>query len=55
MIVLEVILLAGLIVTAVSAALCRRLLNTVIVYMAFSLNRYASLWNTVEKCRWQGW
>ena len=37
MIVLEGILLLGLIVTAVSAVLCRRLMNTVIVYTAFSL------------------
>ena len=47
MIVLEVILLLGLIVTAVSAALCRRLLNTVIVYMAFSLIM-AVLWSLLQ-------
>lgn len=35
MIVLEYILLAGLVVCAVAAPLCKRLLTTVIVYMAF--------------------
>lgn len=47
MIVLEEILLLGLIVTAVSAVLCRRLLNTVIVYMAFSL-MMAVLWSLLQ-------
>ena len=47
MIVLEGILLLGLIVTAVSAVLCRRLLNTVIVYMAFSL-MMAVLWSLLQ-------
>ena len=47
MIVLEGILLLGLIVTAVSAVLCRRLLNTVIVYMAFSLIM-AVLWSLLQ-------
>ena len=47
MIVLEGILLLGLIVTAVSALLCRRLLNTVIVYMAFSLIM-AVLWSLLQ-------
>ena len=37
MIVLEYILLIGLIVCAIAAPLCRRLLASVIVYMAFSL------------------
>ena len=45
--VLEGILLLGLIVTAVSAVLCRRLLNTVIVYMAFSL-MMAVLWSLLQ-------
>ena len=47
MIALEFILLAGLIVTAVAAALCKRLLNTVIVYMAFSLIM-AVLWSLLQ-------
>ena len=47
MIVLEGILLLGLVVTAVSAVLCRRLLNTVIVYMAFSLIM-AVLWSLLQ-------
>ena len=47
MIVLEGILLLGLIVTAVSALLCRRILNTVIVYMAFSLIM-AVLWSLLQ-------
>ena len=47
MIILEVILLLGLIVAAVSAVLCRRLLNTVIVYMAFSLIM-AVLWSLLQ-------
>ena len=47
MIALEGILLLGLVVTAVSAVLCRRLLNTVIVYMAFSLIM-AVLWSLLQ-------
>ena len=47
MIVLEGILLLGLIVTAVSAVLCRRLMNTVIVYTAFSLIM-AVLWSLLQ-------
>ena len=47
MIALEGILLLGLVVTAVSAVLCRRLLNTVIVYMAFSL-MMAVLWSLLQ-------
>lgn len=43
MIFLEYLLLAGLLITAVTAPLCRRLLATVIVYMAFSL-LMAVLW-----------
>ena len=47
MIVLEGILLLGLIVAAVSAVLCRRLMNTVIVYTAFSLIM-AVLWSLLQ-------
>ena len=47
MIVLEGILLLGLIVTAVSAVLCRRLMNTVIVYTAVSLIM-AVLWSLLQ-------
>lgn len=47
MIVLEYILLAGLIVTAVAAPLCRRLLNTVIVYLTFSVIM-AVLWSLLQ-------
>lgn len=43
MTVLEYLLLAGLVITAVAAPLCRRMLATVIVYMAFSL-LMAVLW-----------
>lgn len=43
MIALEYILLAGLIVCAIAAPLCRRLLVTVIIYSAFSL-MVAVLW-----------
>lgn len=45
--VLEDILLAGLIVTAVAAPLCRRLLATVIVYMSFGL-MMAVLWVLIQ-------
>jgi len=37
MIVLEYVLLAGLLICAIVAPLCRRLLVTVIIYSAFSL------------------
>lgn len=47
MIALEYILLTGLIVCAVAAPLCKRLLNTVIVYMAFSL-LMAVLWSLLQ-------
>jgi uncharacterized MnhB-related membrane protein len=47
MIALEYLLLAGLIVTAVAAPLCRRLLSTVIVYTAFSL-LMAVLWSILQ-------
>ena len=47
MIVLEYILLAGLVVCAVAAPLCKRLLTTVIVYMAFSL-LMAVLWSLLQ-------
>ena len=47
MIVLEYILLAGILVCAVAAPLCRRLLATVIVYMAFSL-LMAVLWSLLQ-------
>ncbi len=47
MIVLEYILLAGLVVCAVAAPLCKRLLTTVIVYMAFSLPM-AVLWSLLQ-------
>lgn len=47
MIVLEYILLAGLVITAVAAPLCKRLLNTVIVYMAFSV-MMAVLWSLLQ-------
>lgn len=43
MILLEVILLLGLVLTAVLAPLCKRLLAAVIVYMAFGL-MMAVLW-----------
>ena len=46
MIVLEYILLAGL-VCGVAAPLCKRLLTTVIVYMAFSL-LMAVLWSLLQ-------
>ena len=41
------LMLLGLIVTAVSAVLCRRLMNTVIVYTAFSLIM-AVLWSLLQ-------
>lgn len=44
---LQDILLLGLIVTAVAAPLCRRLIATVIVYMAFGL-LMAVLWVLLE-------
>ena len=47
MIVLEYILLAGLVVCAIAAPLCKRLLATVIVYMAFSL-LMAVLWSLLQ-------
>jgi len=47
MIALEYILLAGLLATAVAAPLCRRLLNTVIVYLAFSVIM-AVLWSLLQ-------
>ena len=47
MIVLEYILLAGLIVCAAAAPLCRRLLASVIVYMSFSLIM-AVLWSLLQ-------
>ena len=51
MIVLEYILLAGLVVCAVAAPLCKRLLTTVIVYMAFSL-LMAVLWSLLQPRTW---
>ena len=47
MTLLQDILLVGLIVTAVAAPLCRRLLATVIVYMAYGL-LMAVLWVLME-------
>lgn len=47
MTVLENILLVGLLVTAVAAPLCKRLLTTVIVYMSFGL-LMAVLWALLE-------
>ncbi|MCI2057473.1 MAG: DUF4040 domain-containing protein [Oscillibacter sp.] len=47
MTVLEYILLAGLLVTAIAAPLCKRLLNTVIVYLAFSVIM-AVLWSLLQ-------
>jgi energy-converting hydrogenase B subunit D len=44
---LEYVLLAGIVVCAVAAPLCRRLLSTVIVYMAFSL-QMAVLWSLLQ-------
>ena len=45
MIVLEYILLVGVIVCAIAAPLCKRLLASVIVYMALSL---AVLWSLLQ-------
>jgi len=47
MIILEYFLLAGIIVCAATAPLCKRLLSTVIVYMAFSL-LMAVLWSLLQ-------
>ena len=47
MIALEYLLLAGLLICAVAAPLCRRLLVTVIVYTAFSL-LLAILWSLLQ-------
>ena len=44
---LEYLLLAGLVITAVAAPLCRRMLATVSVYMAFSL-LMAVLWSLLQ-------
>ena len=44
---LENILLVGLLVTAIAAPLCKRLLATVIVYMSFGL-LMAVLWALLE-------
>lgn len=44
---LESILMMGLVVTAVGASFSRRLLSTVIVYMAFSLIM-AVLWSLLQ-------
>ena len=47
MIVLEYILLVGLVVCAIAAPLCRQLLVTVVIYMAFSL-LMAVLWSLLQ-------
>ncbi|MGE4488160.1 MAG: hydrogenase subunit MbhD domain-containing protein [Kiritimatiellales bacterium] len=47
MIILEYILLIGLIICAVAAPFCHRLLATVIVYMSFSL-LMAVLWSLLQ-------
>ena len=47
MIVLEYILLVGVIVCAIAAPLCKRLLASVIVYMAMSL-MMAVLWSLLQ-------
>ena len=47
MIVLQYILLVGILVCAIGAPLCRRLLNTVIVYTALSL-QMAVLWSLLQ-------
>ena len=47
MTVLEYLLLAGIVVCAVAAPLCKRLLAMVIVYMAFSL-QMAVLWSLLQ-------
>jgi energy-converting hydrogenase B subunit D len=45
--ILEYLLLAGLVVTAAAAPMCKRLLATVIVYTAFSL-LMAVLWSLLQ-------
>lgn len=47
MTVLENILLAGLVICAAAAPLCKRLLATVIVYLAFSVI-LAVLWSILQ-------
>ena len=47
MMALQYMLLAGVVVCAVAAPLCKRLLTTVIVYMAFSL-LMAVLWSLLQ-------
>ena len=47
MIALEYLLLAGILICALAAPLCKRLLATVIVYMAFSL-QMAVLWSLLQ-------
>ena len=47
MIALEYILLVGIVLCAATAPLCKRLLSTVIVYMAFSL-LMAVLWSLLQ-------
>ena len=47
MIVLEMILLTGVVVCAITAPLCRNLLATIIVYMAFSI-LMAVLWSLLQ-------
>lgn len=47
MTVLENILLAGLVICAAAAPLCKRLLATVIVYLAFSVI-LAVLWSMLQ-------
>ncbi|KAF5065003.1 Na(+)/H(+) antiporter subunit B [Oscillibacter ruminantium] len=47
MTILENILLAGLIICAAAAPLCKRLLATVIVYLAFSVI-LAVLWSMLQ-------
>lgn len=45
--ILEIILLLGLIVTAIAAPMSRRLLTGVIIYMAFSL-MMAVVWSLLQ-------
>lgn len=47
MIALQCILLIGLVVCAVTAPLCKRLMNTVLVFMGFSL-MMAVLWSLLQ-------
>lgn len=47
MIILETILLGALIICAIAAPLCKRLLATVIVYLAFSVIM-AVLWSMLQ-------